>query len=286
MTDDSSLVISPNHILCRDHDEGGGELAAVGPKEARVEPKKSEPEIEEWICKEVTEERVSKSLFDPAQPTSRQIDDHDRTHLPYRSWCKWCVEAKGREDAHSRVQTDDGGLPVVGMEYVYYGNTSKADEDADEKKGSVLITKDAKSGVIFGDVCEHKGVSDDWIIKRTERRIESLGRRDIALKTDGEPALIQVQSKILEKRAGQTLPVNPPVYIPESNGVIENGAQDGVAHVRCLKLALESRLEREVEASHPIMEWVLVHACFLLSRYSVGHYGKTPYKRLTGHSWR
>jgi hypothetical protein len=184
MTDDSSLAISPKPTLSHDRDKDGGKLAVVGAKRVRVEPEEDEPEIEDHedqICEEATDERISKSPFDPAQPTSRQIDDHDRTHLPYRNWCKWCVEAKGREDGHKRVKADDGGLPVVGMDYVYYGNNSKAEENTEERKVTTLITKDAKTGMIFGDVCEQKGVTDDWIVKRVLRHLESLGRRDITL---------------------------------------------------------------------------------------------------------
>ena len=255
-------------------------MAAVDANEPNEEPEDGDIEVDEVVREEATE-RVSRSLFDPIQPTARQISDHDRTHLPYRNWCKWCVLSKGREDGHPRNTGEQEGLPVVGMDYVYYGNDSKEGEEFVDKKVTTLITKDGKSGVVFGDVCEHKGASDDWIIKRVEMHIASLGRRDITLKTDGEPALVQVQAKILGQRAGQTLPANPPAYNPESNGVIEKGAQDVVGHVRCMKLALESRLETEIRAAHPIMEWLLVHACFLLSRFTVGHDGKTLWERLT-----
>ena len=51
------------------------------------------------------------------------------------------------------------------MDYVYYCNDSKEGEEVVDKKVTTLITKDGKSGVVFGDVCEHKGASDDWILK-------------------------------------------------------------------------------------------------------------------------
>jgi hypothetical protein len=82
------------------------------------------------------------------------------------------------------------------------------------------------------------------------------------------------------------VPSNPPAYNPESNGVVEKGAQDVIAHLRCFKLALESRLETTIEAKHPIIEWLLIHVCFLLARFAVGHDGKTPWERLTGKTWR
>ena len=33
------------------------------------------------------------------------------------------------------------------------------------------------------------------------------------------------------------------------------------------------------------MEWIIVHASFLLTRFSVGHDGMTPIERLTGKPW-
>ena len=37
---------------------------------------------------------------DPGSATQAEIDEHDKTHLPYRSWCPVCVMAKGKEDGH------------------------------------------------------------------------------------------------------------------------------------------------------------------------------------------
>ena len=36
----------------------------------------------------------------PAQPTAAEIALHWLTHLPYRSWCRWCVSAKRRNAPH------------------------------------------------------------------------------------------------------------------------------------------------------------------------------------------
>ena len=203
------------------------------------------------------------------------------------------MKAKAREDSHSRITGEVEGLPVVGMDYAYYGNDEprnlkpgERDEGKTEKKVTILVMKDAKSGMLFGETCISKGSSDDWIVRRVCRNIESLGRSNIMVKTDGEPALVQIQAGLIPARTAQTLPNNPPAYNPESNGVVEKGVQDVIAHVRLLKLALESRLEIEIDAHHPIMEWLLVHATFILSRFAVGHDGKTPWERLTGKAWR
>ena len=49
--------------------------------------------------------RDAKALPRPNEPTDQQRATHNLTHLPYRSWCEYCVKSKGREN-HSKRQTD------------------------------------------------------------------------------------------------------------------------------------------------------------------------------------
>ena len=39
-------------------------------------------------------ERV-KHAVDPGAPTAAQVEDHRKTHIPFRSWCRWCVLGRG-----------------------------------------------------------------------------------------------------------------------------------------------------------------------------------------------
>ena len=39
----------------------------------------------------VKDERVLKDSADPRRPTQREVEDHQRTHLPYRNWCPMFV---------------------------------------------------------------------------------------------------------------------------------------------------------------------------------------------------
>ena len=62
-----------------------------------------------------TEVEPVREAVDPGKPTDRQIEEHRLTHLPYRSWCRWCVLGRGRGLQH-RART--GSLiPTVGMDY-------------------------------------------------------------------------------------------------------------------------------------------------------------------------
>ena len=34
------------------------------------------------------------------QPSSQEVQEHMKTHIPYRSWCAHCVRGRGRNDPH------------------------------------------------------------------------------------------------------------------------------------------------------------------------------------------
>ena len=58
-----------------------------------------------------------KHAIDPGQPTATQVEDHRKTHLPFRSWCKWCVLGRGRGLQHRKSGTSS--VPVIGMDYFF-----------------------------------------------------------------------------------------------------------------------------------------------------------------------
>ena len=36
----------------------------------------------------------------PVLPSEAEVEQHELTHLPFRSWCRHCVRAKGKENPH------------------------------------------------------------------------------------------------------------------------------------------------------------------------------------------
>ena len=49
---------------------------------------------------EETEGRKSVGRTGPKMPTKMEQEEHERTHCPYRSWCKHCVQARARSSPH------------------------------------------------------------------------------------------------------------------------------------------------------------------------------------------
>ena len=49
-------------------------------------------------------------------PAEADIEEHDATHLPHRSWCPVRETVGGKEDAH-RVVKNKGDKAVVALDY-------------------------------------------------------------------------------------------------------------------------------------------------------------------------
>ena len=40
--------------------------------------------------------RETKNIKDPKKPSVEESEEHSKTHLPYRGWCRHCVRWRGR----------------------------------------------------------------------------------------------------------------------------------------------------------------------------------------------
>ena len=47
------------------------------------------------------DERSVKRMLDPRLPTAEEVEDHYRTHCPYRNWCPHCVKGRAKSAGHS-----------------------------------------------------------------------------------------------------------------------------------------------------------------------------------------
>ena len=251
------------------------------PKTQKKDPAESQ---DPFTCSPCGNYRIPKTLNSPLMPSAEDVDNHYVTHFPYRNWCPVCVESKGKEDGHITVEdANKGGLPIISLDYQEHESEQEEKKDPGMK---AIIGKDESTGNVIAHYIEKKGPGDEWLMKKIAKDIEELGRRDITLKTDGEPAMIAVQSKIQELRPGKTIPRNPPAYNPQSNGPCEKAVQDVTGHLRCLKIGLEARLKAAIPVDAEILKWAIEHAAFLINRFSVGHDGMAPHERLTGRKWR
>ena len=106
---------------------------------------------------EVVEKAPIITARDPGSPTQEEIDEHNITHLPHRSWCHICMKARGKEDAH-RKQNKKAvkSKPTVTFDYKSVGQEADRDD-----KAIALVVRDAASKTMFAHICKNKGSSDE-----------------------------------------------------------------------------------------------------------------------------
>ena len=172
----------------RDSDEEGDEV--VGPQGESVAP--------------------MKIARDPGAPTPGELENHNATHCPYRSWCGTCVESRGKEDAHRPETGIDDGKPMVQFDYKSFGQSPTEDD-----KIFVIVMKDKITKMMHTHGVDHKGPDDGWIVRKIVDDIEALGHTDVILKSDGEPAIVKLMEEIKKLRKHKTILQYPPAYDPK-----------------------------------------------------------------------
>ena len=106
----------------------------------------------------------------PGQPTAKDRREHEVCHVPYRSWCKHCVQGRGRRRPHSRIGSGrDEDLPHAAIDYTFVTqNGAKKPEDLteeeevdDSKAKTVLVMKDSLVESIFAYVVSKNGTANE-----------------------------------------------------------------------------------------------------------------------------
>ena len=52
-------------------------------------------------------------------PAKAEVEEHEKTHLPFRSWCKACVKGRGVASPHARRDGVNTGVPHIDIDYCF-----------------------------------------------------------------------------------------------------------------------------------------------------------------------
>jgi hypothetical protein len=86
------------------------------------------------------EGRNSKGIPNVIRVSKEERDDHERTHTPYRPWCKYCVQGRGKAKQH-RIDPDkqkEQAVPRVSMDYFFM---SSADQKAHDNPILIMVNE-------------------------------------------------------------------------------------------------------------------------------------------------
>ena len=106
------------------------------------------------------------------------------------------------------------------------------------------------------------------------------GHKKVILKSDQEPAIMDLINGVIEARAESTIPENSPVGESQSNGLVERAVRSSKDQIRTLKLALQKRISCRIPPRHSVMAWLVQHAGAVISKYQVNRDGNTAYEHM------
>ena len=150
-------------------------------------------------------------------PSRREVEKHNLTHIPFRSWCNHCLRGRGRRSAHRRRPNSIG--------YMYLIEEDDADERERERNRDGRGSTDA--GTVHAHQVKCKGSGDPWIATRIAADLKELGCGEsrVVLKADQEAGIEDVQRQVAAVRSGETVPMNSHAGESQSDGRAENAVQ-------------------------------------------------------------
>ena len=121
-TDDPVRPISCHGICCMMRSQGPAPITpAFDAPEACEEM--AAADMSTRICgpdgkerKSVPQPGVAKGLASPREPSDEERSLHCLTHVPYRSWCPYCVAGKRANSPHLRVNVERT-IPMLAADY-------------------------------------------------------------------------------------------------------------------------------------------------------------------------
>ena len=207
--------------------------------------------------------RIARS---PKEPTSLERALHEVTHLPLRSWCRFCMMGRSKDAYHARLaEVDD--VPRIGMDYMRvseHGVNSTVEGAAGDVGITMLVVKDFMYKSVWVYPVEGKGVTmAEWLpgMIRADMSMCGMDNSMLIVKSDQEPAIKELQEEIARQRrqggSVGTILENSRVGDSSSNGRTERSIQELGGMLRTLKFALEARTgDVKVGLDHPIIGWL------------------------------
>ena len=201
------------------------------------------------------------------------------THLPKADWCESCTATRSREDNfETSRKRQDGSL--VSMDFKFTG--TRDEENAKDVKDALcisLVMVDQESKFVHAIPVPSKEVTS-YLVEEV-CRVLMLMEKKVILRTDTEPAMLSLRSKVQAIRKMNNLETEIQDVSPDEHQGLQ--VERWVQTVRNLSKTLVYAAEKEanvkIASESTLYPWLARHACFLLNRFVVQG-GKTPFEVL------
>ena len=143
--------------------------------------------------------RNPRKLHGPKLPSKKEVEDQNLSgHMPYRSWCSFCVMGRVKAAPHYK-QTRGDGLPELHVNYCCMATENKP-------LATILVSTETTSKMVMATVVPMKGASVEFPVKRCLGFLKEigLGNADVVLKSDQENAIMDVLSNVARRRSADS----------------------------------------------------------------------------------
>ena len=239
---------------------------------------------------EVQAPRAAKA---PRAPSAREVESHELTHCPPRTWCDHCVKGQSKDLPHTTIRGElaESSVVRVSMDYCFLSeevvakSTDHSESETAKTVLTVLVLVETLCRSIWAYACESKGAGEQWLIDQIVDDIQTIGLSEerIIVKSDQENSITELQRGIATARAGHGTAIeNSRVGDSNSNGRVERAIQDFKGLVRTLRSDLESKIGERVTLESPVVPWMVRHAAHIINVTRVREDGRTAYQLMKG----
>ena len=159
------------------------------------------------------------------------------THLPYRSWCPICVQARGRQNNHPKQHSK---LPIIQLDFGYIKGFD------DRKVHPILTAIDIQSGMIMAIQLTNKRMLFDYAVTQLQHFLIECGRTThTILQSDQEDFLTALTTAVANKN-GNITTRNSGAYSSQSQGGVERAHRTLFAQIRTLKAQIRQNYNRDI----------------------------------------
>ena len=130
-------------------------------------------------------EQDTAGAVEPVLPSEAEVDEHELTHLPSRSWCRHCVRAKGKESPHH--EPSPGGVSKFATDHMFMGE--------DGTPITIVAGYDGLTKAFFANVVSCKGTSRGYAEGALAHNVLSTGHQKVIVQSDQEPSIIDGRHK-------------------------------------------------------------------------------------------
>ena len=166
-----------------------------------VKEMEKEKEVsEEVIDAEAVEPVKRKVATTPSSPTDEEVARHNETHLPYRAWCKVCVQGRARQSGHKARPVEVTERTLVQVDYCHM----TCDDIAGKPKLTIFVAVENGHGEVLSLLVRRKGSNDEYIVKGFAAWLDALDSGPVIVRSDAEPAIGDVVKESVSRREEKT----------------------------------------------------------------------------------